>query len=192
MNPFERRIRTTQVILIALARKQRNSKSGFTLLEAIVGVALLAILAAIAAPSWLAYINTQRLNAARSEAASVLAQTKARAKQYHIHYEAGFRQQGQQAQWAIYPANADPLSQTWQNLPNGVKLLEGGETTFTKRNDIYRIQFNHQGEVNGQMGRVTFSAVSGGETKRCVIVSNLLGTVREGENRSGQRNNPCD
>ncbi|MBW4525449.1 MAG: type II secretion system GspH family protein [Phormidium tanganyikae FI6-MK23] len=181
-----------QAVLMALHRKQRDSRRGFTLLEAIVVVALIGILTAISAPSWLAYVNTQRLNAARSETVNVLTEAKTRAKQQHIAYEAGFRQQGQQAQWAVYPVNADPLSQNWQNLPDGVKLLEGEETTFTKKDNIYRIQFNHYGGVNGQWGRVTFSPTSGGAIKRCVIVSNLLGTVREGENRSGQNGNRCD
>lgn len=184
-------MQTAKAVLIALSRKQPNSQDGFTLLEAIVVVALLGILAAIAAPAWQAYLNTQRLNAARSEAVNVLSDAKTRAKQQRISYEVGFRQRGQQAQWAIYPAGADPLGQNWQNLHDGVKLLET-ETTLSKKDDVYRIQFNHQGEVNGQMGRVTFSSLSGGETKRCAIVSNLLGTVREGENRSSQRGNPCD
>jgi len=196
MNRFEHKMqreqpKTVQAVLIALLGKQRDLGNGFTLLEAIVVIVILGILAAIAAPAWQAYLNTQRLNAARSEAVNVLSDAKTRAKQQRISYEVGFRQRGQQAQWAIYPAGADSLGQNWQNLHDGVKLLET-ETTLSKKNDVYRIQFNHQGEVNGQMGRVTFSALSGGETKRCAIVSNLLGTVREGENRPSQRGNPCD
>lgn len=171
----------------------QGRSTGFTLLEAIVAVTLLGILAAIAAPAWQAFLNTQRLNTARSQAVTALSQGKTRAVQQKVLYEVGFRQQGQQAQWAVYPVNANQSNQTWQNLPDGVKISDvKPDTTFDKKDNIYRIQFNHRGKVNGQLGRITFLATTGGGTKRCAIVSNLLGTVREGENRPNQQNNPCD
>ncbi len=191
MNGLDRKIQLVQALLFALLRKPRNSGGGFTLLEAIVSVAIMGILSAIAAPSWLAYLNVQRLNSARSETISALSQAKTQATQHHIPYEAAFRQQDQQAQWAIYPVGANPQAQDWKNLQDGVRLLEA-ETTIAKKDNIYRIQFNQRGEVNGRLGRVTFSSASGGETKRCAIVSNLLGTVREGENRPSQTGNPCN
>ncbi|MEP0917653.1 prepilin-type N-terminal cleavage/methylation domain-containing protein [Leptolyngbya sp. DQ-M1] len=195
MHDFRHKIHTKQhkIIQAYLRRNPWQSSQGFTLLEAIVVVALFGILAAIAAPAWQAQLNTQRLNAARSQAVTALSEGKTRAKQQNIPYEVGFRQQGQQAQWAVYPTNANPLVQPWQNLPDGVRLLGSPDTTLLQRdNSIYRIQFNHRGGVDGQLGRVTFSTPSGGGTKRCAIVSNLLGTVREGENRPTRQNNPCD
>lgn len=170
-----------------------NSSLGFTLIEAICSVLLVGILAAIAAPTWQGHLNTQRLNAARSTAVSALNDAKTRAKQQHLEHEVGFRQQGQQAQWAVYPVGADPLKQNWQNLNEGVRVLESPDTTMARRDgSIYRVQFNDRGEANGQLGKVTFGSTSGGGTKRCVIVSNLLGTIREGENRPSRQNNPCE
>lgn len=174
-----------------LLRVNQGKSQGFTLLEAITAVVLVGILAAIAAPSWQALIETQRLNAARNQAVSALNDAKTRAKRQHITYEVGFRQRDQQAQWAVYPVGADPSKQNWQNLQNGVKLLDRPDTTMAKKDEIYRIQFNHQGETNGQLGKVTFGVTSGSAIKRCAIVSNLLGTIREGENKSRERNNPC-
>ena len=192
MNGFNRKTQPIRALWLSLLGKRQNLRGGFTLLEAIVTVAMIGIISAIAAPSWLAYLNVQRLNSARSEAVSALSQARTQAIQRHVPYEAGFRQQNQQAQWAIYPVGADPKGQDWKNLNDGVKLLETADTTFAKKDGVYRIQFNHRGEVNGQLGRVTFASVSGGQTKRCVVVSNLLGTVREGENRPQQTGNPCN
>ncbi|MGG6270213.1 pilus assembly FimT family protein [Leptolyngbya sp. AN03gr2] len=181
----------SKVIRALLLRSHQSKPEGFTLLEAISAVVLMSVLAAIAAPTWQAHLNSQRLNAARNAAVSALNDAKTRAKQQHINYEVGFRQQGQQAQWAVYPVGADPLKQNWQNLNEGVKLLES-DSTMARRDGVYRVQFNNRGGTNGQLGKVTFGSTSGGGTKRCAIVSNLLGTIREGENKPNQQNNPCE
>lgn len=195
MNDSKYKIRfgRSKVIRALVLRSHQKKLEGFTLLEAISVVVLMGILAAIAAPSWQAHLNTQRLNAARSAAISALNDAKTRATQQHVDYEVGFRQQGQQAQWAVYPVGSDPLKQNWQNLNEGVKLLDPPDSTMTRRDgNIYRVQFNNRGEANGQLGKITFGSTSGGGTKRCVIVSNLLGTIREGENRPSSQNNSCE
>ncbi|MCU0551891.1 MAG: prepilin-type N-terminal cleavage/methylation domain-containing protein [Leptolyngbya sp. Prado105] len=185
------RVRAIRAIVTILHQRQQIARNGFTLLETIVVMVLIGILFAIAAPAWQAFLNGQRLNTATDKTFSVISETKNRARQQHIPYEIGVRQASQQVQWAIYPVGADPINQTWQNLNDGVKLLET-ETTISKKDNIYRIRFNHRGEVNGQWGRVTFIATSGGHTKRCAIVFNLLGAIREGENRPNQDKNRCD
>lgn len=184
-----RRLRVIQARLLNLCCGQTQ---GFTLLEAITTLVLIGILAAIVAPSWQVLMDKQRLNAARNKAVTALVDGQTRAKRQHVAYEVSFRQHGQQVQWSVYPVGADPLRQNWQNLQDGVKLLDRPESTMLGRNGIYRIQFNHQGETNGQMGKVTFGSASGGALKRCAIVSNLLGTIREGENKPNRRNNPCE
>lgn len=181
----------SRVVQAMILKLHQGQSKGFTLLEAMIAVVLIGILAAIAAPSWQALIDTQRLNAARNQAVTALNDAKTRAQRQHVTYEVGFRQDGQQAQWAVYPVGADPSKQNWQNLQNGVKLLDRPDTTMAKKDEIYRIQFNHQGETNGQLGKVTFGVTSGSSIKRCAIVSNLLGTIREGENKARDRNNPC-
>jgi len=52
---------------ISKKRRDRYSKSlGFTLLEVLVVMVMVGILSAIAAPSWLAFANNQRINAAQT------------------------------------------------------------------------------------------------------------------------------
>jgi prepilin-type N-terminal cleavage/methylation domain-containing protein len=167
-----------------------NSTAGFTLLELLVALVMLGVLAAIAAPSWQAFLNRQRLNTAQNQVMEVLKQAQQSAKQHHIPYQASFREQANRVQWAIHPTQADPMTVPWNALEEGIKL--DAETTLARDNSIYRMQFNHRGEVNGQLGRVTLSLTSGGGVKRCVFVSNLLGAMRTGENRPTRQGNPCE
>jgi hypothetical protein len=97
-------------------------------------------------------------------------------------------------EWTIHPTSASLVTQNWQSLNNSVKLsLSASDTTLEKDSNIYKLAFNHYGEVIGRLGgRITLVPASGGGQKRCVIVSNLLGTTRLGENRPNRRGNPCD
>jgi prepilin-type N-terminal cleavage/methylation domain-containing protein len=180
-------------LLKFLNLRVQTSRGGFTLLETIIALVLIGILSAIMAPAFLAWLNNQRLNSAQSQVETIFRQTQSMAKQQRIDYQASFRQHDQKAQWAIHPAGANLKTQDWQTLNESVKLLESPETTLPKNGDVYKMVFNHRGEVSGRLGgRVTLALVSGGLRKRCVIVSNLLGKTRLGENRPQRKGNPCD
>lgn len=180
-------------LLKFVSLQAQTSRRGFTLLEAVIVLVLVGILCAIMAPAFLAWLNSQRLNSAQSQVETIFRQTQSMAKQQRINYQASFRQHQQRAQWAIHPADASLETQNWQTLNESVKLLESPETTLPREGNVYKMVFNHRGEVSGRLGgRVTLASVAGGLRKRCVIVSNLLGKTRLGENRPKTKGNPCD
>jgi Tfp pilus assembly protein FimT len=143
-------------------------------------VAVIGILAAIGAPAWIGFWNTQQLNFARDEVYQAMRQAQGNARHNRVIWQASFRQQDGSVQWTIHPANVTPTS--WNNLSESIAL--DNETTLRLSKGVHQVQFDEDGNVNGQLGRITLSGKAGGRTKRCVIVSTLIGSMRIGEDRA--------
>lgn len=172
---------------------------GFTLIEVLFVMAMVGILMAIAAPSWLGFVDNQRLNSAQSRAFSTLRLAQSNAKRDQLMWQATFRNTATFAQYAIHKTPTGTTTQDywnslpWENFESGVRIVENTETqprtTFTQLTavpepDVYRVQFKPQGVPNGlgELGRITFVGKAGGTRKKCVIISTILGSMRVAEN----------
>ncbi|MBD2546999.1 MULTISPECIES: prepilin-type N-terminal cleavage/methylation domain-containing protein [Planktothricoides] len=163
--------------------------SGFTLLELLLVVFIISLLGAIAIPSWLSLLNTTRVNNAQSTLYSAMLQAKSKATEQKVIYQVSFREQNNTAQWAVHPVTINPLDAGWHDLNPSVKI-DAAETTLYKHpaTGVWRVQFNHKGHANGQLGRVTVALRDSGKKKRCVFVSTLLGALRQGQENSKPKN----
>lgn len=99
-----------------------HSTSGFTLLEVLVAVIIIGILSAIATPSWLAFVNRQRINKANDSILLALQDAQRKAKKRKLSYSVSFQTANQIPQIAVYPG-ITPIN--WQNLGADLDIKSG-------------------------------------------------------------------
>jgi prepilin-type N-terminal cleavage/methylation domain-containing protein len=175
--------------------KNPKNQGGFTLLEVLVVAVMVGILSAIAAPSFLGFVNNQRTRTAQSRVSSSIREAQSLAKNKKVGYQVSFRTIGtlgnQQAQVVIHttpttpPLASLPPTQAywdslfWQNLESGVTLdasdinVEVGTTPT-----VFSSKFDYRGNYIGTTDKyIRLEPISGGP-KYCVVVSTILGAVK--------------
>jgi prepilin-type N-terminal cleavage/methylation domain-containing protein len=105
-----------------------QGEAGFSLLELVVVVLMIAILSAIAAPGWLAFVNRQRVAKVNDGVWSALQEAKREAKRTKRSYSVSFRQPaGTLPQVAVYPTeDRAGLAITLANNSNAWRPLTEG------------------------------------------------------------------
>jgi type II secretory pathway pseudopilin PulG len=187
----------------------KKGEGGFTLLEVLIIVLILGIFASIAAPSWLAFINRQRVRTVNDRVFQSLRLAQSEAKRTKRDITVTFNYD------LNAPGVADPptvkftpplaTSGNMQKLANGdmvQRLDEGGQikpgTIALSTNatvpvapgvPLHSIVFDYQGNVenlppsppsrNGRFA-VTVSTVKGA-AKQCAIVETIIGGMRTAE-----------
>lgn len=152
-------------------------------MEMVVVVMIIGILAAIAIPSWLAFMEIQRLNTAQGQVYRAMREAQSAATHKKLTMQVSFRQVSGLVQWAVHPTNTPPAQAHWNNLDSHVRL--DSETTLESSGGVRRIQFDYRGNVRQPpLGRITLSSKSGGKAKRCVYVSTILGAMRTAKEHS--------
>lgn len=167
-----------------MINQENESSQGFTLWEAIIAMAVLSILTAIAAPSWLHFLNLQYLHTGQNTIYRALQQAKSNAKRDKSTWQANFRQENQVIQWSVHPEDTPFDELLWQSLDPHLNLDEE-RTTFKEYENpdnaspkFYGVQFNHHGNVNGQLGKLIIQTADFPQMQRCVVVSTLIGAMR--------------
>jgi prepilin-type N-terminal cleavage/methylation domain-containing protein len=162
-----------------------QTQKGITLVELLVVALIVAIIAAIAIPSWLSFLHQYRTRSARDNVYQIMLNAKSRGRQTKETHEACFREHQGNIEYSVHHRRwgGTCTNASWQSLGIPHVQIDADNTTFYHRNNIYRVQFNHLGVTNGRLGRITLRS---GSHRYCTYLSTLLGAQRK---QKGQKCN---
>ncbi len=127
--------------------------AGFTMIEILIILLIVGIFSAIVAPSWLMFINNQRLKVSLDRAYSAMELAQSNAKRDKISWQASFKEVGENVQIAVHQADITPAqvpANQWKNLEPQIKI-DTAETTVLQVNE------NNEQKENGKIRRVMFN-----------------------------------
>lgn len=163
--------------------------SGFTLIESLMVIVIIAILALIGWPSLRGFLEQRKINASQHLLYQALRATQMDAMQESHNRQFSLRQRDDQVEWASHPVSVAPTQVAlWNPLIDGVVLAEE-DNTLPQSGNIYYVRFNFQGDVQYRLGTVTLKGSGGRHTHRCVIVSTLIGAMRQGQGQTKPNSN---
>lgn len=154
---------------------------GFTLLEVLVVVVLIGLVAAVAAPSWFAFLEKGRLTVARDKLYSGIKEAQIQAQSQKNSWQFSVRERGQYIEWAAHPESVATSTAQWTKLEDSSSIRIDKESTFDSTSEgIYYIRFDEGGNVQlRHLGRVTLSSKNESKDKRCIIASTVIGAMRK-------------
>ena len=164
----------------------RSNISGYTLLEITATTLVVGIIAAIATPSWLSFINQQRVNQVNQQIYQSLLDVKTRAKKESLGYTLELKNNSQTKTPQIAMYLKGKTANNWSDLGDGSKqtkllLTDGSKVTFD-----YQGRIDNSSEIQPlEKIRVVSQDNPNGPVK-CVIFKSILGLISTGINKQCQ------
>ncbi|MBE9068597.1 type II secretion system protein [Leptolyngbya cf. ectocarpi LEGE 11479] len=171
----------------------RNQQQGFTLLEVLIVILMTGVLASIAAPGWLGYLDRRRITTTQDNVFSAIRGAQLKAQERREEYQFSIRETDDGfLEWAAHPAAAAPV--IWEeSLSNTVEI--NTETDLENDNtadplEPYYIRFDHRGNVSLPAGsalpqQLVLSSANnqdtgaGDNTAKSVVVQTIIGTLKK-------------
>lgn len=122
---------------VKVSSVKSNLSSGFTLIEVLVVIAMVGILSAIAAPSWLTFVARQRLNKANDSVLAALQEAQGQAKKTKRSYSVSVKLNNNIPQISVHPGVTPPPNtppSNWSNIGKDSDIKPGQILLLTNIN----------------------------------------------------------
>jgi prepilin-type N-terminal cleavage/methylation domain-containing protein len=165
-----------------------SSVLGFTMIEILVVLIIASVLAAIAAPGWLALTNRQRLNSAQGKLFTSMRNAQSQAKRDKVPTKVTFGDKWIAVHKALVPANQVQAQYFESNIEikKVEKLTINSSGIVTSRADVIpkEIVFDPKGTVSPD--QIEFQVMltgspQAGDRTTCVSIKTLLGAIATGD-----------
>ncbi|HEY9646660.1 MAG TPA: GspH/FimT family pseudopilin [Chroococcidiopsis sp.] len=165
---------------------EQRSQAGFTLIEVLVVVVMIGILFGIAAPSWIAFMNSRRVNNASDQISQAIRKAQAEAIRTRRSYGVRFDTVSNPPRLIIgrYNETSDTVDTTGAEVeqlgygsirPNVITLTPGVSSIVFEANGSVRTEDVTPPVTVPVVFTLTASATG---ARRCVVLETLLGSVR--------------
>jgi prepilin-type N-terminal cleavage/methylation domain-containing protein len=113
--------------------KNVDENAGFSLIEMVAVVLMVGILGAIAVPSWLSFVNKQKLNKANDAILSALRTAQTEARRQKLAYSVSFLKNSSTGipQYAVYSGTGYSNSSNWKNLLSELNTNSSNLSIYT-------------------------------------------------------------
>lgn len=181
---------------------QPKQESGFTLIEALITIIVLGVLAAIATPSFISWLNAKKVNDVATQVESAIKETQATAIKRNQTCTLTLNT----VTYALSSTPASCLPTGTRDLAKlGIKVGSSGSgndsgvqvsTANLTNGTPPQIKFHAKGTTEfsgpGTTGLFVVYQASGTAPKRCIAIANGVGIIRAGLYTGTTPNNPID
>lgn len=118
-NTMQEKIKQYCLVRSRYASRDTQKNTGFTLLELLVIVVIIGVLSAIIGPSWIGFVQRQRVNKANDTIVAALQEAQSQAKRTKRNYSVSFGINNNIPQVAVYTGTTPT---NWQDLGGGLEV----------------------------------------------------------------------
>ena len=162
----------------------KQTSDGFTLVEVLIVIIITGVIASIAAPGWLAFINRQRIRTVRDEMLQIVQSAQSDAQRTNRSYTVAIDSTTGHATLTVGPVGqpGTPYSLGSDSVKQKLKLDATVPTlTFEPSGQVSSSGANPPFVISARLDNHNNSGSS--DPSRCVVVTTLLGGLATGEDQ---------